>query len=146
MPKSLGTTGTKTVRVKTTSETDYLSIPAGFCNQKERVLLKKIIHNENAEKFSDNDLYSLLNYVQLLLLLQETKAIIDDKGLILEDDNGKSYKSPAVGLYSELTGRVNSWASKLQLNPSARNRTSIQDPARNAGGETKLMKLINGGY
>jgi P27 family predicted phage terminase small subunit len=57
-----------------------------------------------------------------------TYALIEEHGEMLQDDKGKFYKSPAVGMHYDATRLMNSLASELGITPSSRGRVQAIKP------------------
>ena len=58
----------------------------------------------------------------------QAKALIEEHGRLMFDDNGKAYKNPAVNIYFDALRLMNSYASELGLSPVARGRVQAIKP------------------
>ena len=73
---------------------------------------------------------------------QKVKKVLDKEGLILTDHNDKLYKHPAHAIHSDCISKISTLATRLQLNPSGRNRNAVTVPQRESH-DTPLSRLIN---
>lgn len=95
----------------------------------------------------------ILNNLDIFLIVQTVKCIVhmrsanDDiikYGSIIETDDGRVYKNPAVGVYKDFYSMFVSNSTRLGLSPSDRAKISLIDVKNKQQDQDPLLQLLGG--
>lgn len=74
------------------------------------------------------DIAALETYCQAYSNMRRASKMVNDKGMMYSDDNGKKHKNPALEIFRQNAGLVRQFLNEFGLTPSARATLNIKPP------------------
>ena len=99
---------------------------------------------EAAGTITELDLAALVNYCLWWAIEQDAARGVEKYGALYMSKQKQPYQSPYLGVLSNASKQVHTWATELGMTPSSRSRVKTVEPSPDADPLTALLRQAGG--